>query len=160
MGRNKFFEHSYLFRERHNQLQEAGQPSLLNEGPKLLKAEAVRRGAAGSQSAIFQDNDRRWKKWDTEKDGRNKANKYGANICCIYLPLGNRANETEMAIAGAWMNQAMRDVTDGKKPGEEQQDSEQTRECGICDPLRANRFSSFLQAEAIKHEACPRASVK
>jgi len=29
MGRNKFFEHSFLFRERHNQPQQAGEPRLL-----------------------------------------------------------------------------------------------------------------------------------
>jgi len=108
----------------------------------------------------LQDNDRRSKKWDTEKYRRNKANKYGADICCIYLPLGNRANETEMAIAGAWMNQAMRNVADGKKPGEEQEDREQACKCGIYDPLRANRFSSFLQARPINHEAHPSASSK
>jgi len=58
------------------------------------------------------------------------------------------------------MNQAMRNMADGKQSGEEEQNSEQTCEGGISGPLRTNRFSSFLQAEAVKHEACLRASQK
>jgi len=58
------------------------------------------------------------------------------------------------------MHQAMSGMADGKQTGEEQQDSEQTCECGICNPLRANRFSPFLQALPIKHVAAPNASLK
>jgi hypothetical protein len=58
------------------------------------------------------------------------------------------------------MQRLMRQMTDGKQTGEEQKDSEQTCERGICDPLRVNRFSSFLQADGIKHEAYPNASQK
>jgi len=63
-----------------------------------------------------------------------------------------------VTITGTLMHRPMRQVTDGKQAREEQKDSEQTCERGICDPLRVNRFSSFLQAQPIKHEACLKAS--
>ena len=54
----------------------------------------------------------------------------------------------------------MSGMADRKQTGEEQQDSEQTCECGICHPLRANRFSSFLQALPVKHDTTRGASPK
>ena len=113
-----------------------------------------------SQSAIFRDSDRKSKKRNTEENRRNKADKNRSHVCSIYLPLGNGANETEMAIVGTWMHQAMRGMTGGKQTGEEQQDGEQTCEGGICYPLRANRFSPFLQAQSINHVTTPSASPK
>jgi hypothetical protein len=51
-------------------------------------------------------------------------------------------------------------MVDSKQAGEKQQDGEQTCECGICNPTRANRFSSFLQATSVKHVAPRSASAK
>jgi len=51
-------------------------------------------------------------------------------------------------------------MADSKQAGEKQQDGEQTCECGICNPIRANRFSSFLQATSVKHVAARSASAK
>jgi len=65
-----------------------------------------------------------------------------------------------VAVTGAWMHQPMRGVIDGKQPGEKQQHGEQTGECGICYPLRANRFSPFMQALPINHVTTPSASSK
>jgi hypothetical protein len=71
MAWNKFFEHSYLFRERRNQHNKLV-TKVLNEGPKLLKVEAARRSATGSQSAIFANTGGRSKEGNTEKNCRNK----------------------------------------------------------------------------------------
>jgi len=65
-----------------------------------------------------------------------------------------------MAVAGAGMRPTMRGMADGKQTREEQQDREQTYECGICNPLRANPFRPFLQAQQINHVTAPSASPK
>jgi hypothetical protein len=94
----------------------------------------------------LRENHRRPNEGNTEKNRRNKTDKDRAHVRRVHLPLGNGTNETEVALAATGMRPTMRRVADGKQPGEEQQDREQTRECGVCDPLRVNRFSSFLQA--------------
>jgi len=90
------------------------------DGPKLPKAEAARRSTAWSQPAIFRENDRRSKNWNTEKNRCNKTDKDWPNFRRVHLPLGNGTNETEVAIAGARMHYPMRGVTDGKQPGKKQ----------------------------------------
>jgi len=65
-----------------------------------------------------------------------------------------------MTISRARMCQPMSSMADSKQAGEKQQDGEQTCECGICNPIRANRFSSFLQATSVKHVAARSASAK
>jgi hypothetical protein len=128
--------------------------------PKLLKAEAARWSTTGSQPAVLRDGHRKSKNWDTEKNRRNKADKHRAHVCRIYLSLGNGANKTEVTIAGTWMHQTMGSVTDGKETREEQQDGEQTCKRGMNSPLSDDRFSSFLQAVPINHDATQSASPK
>jgi hypothetical protein len=117
-------------------------------------------GATGGQAPIFRESHGISKQRDREKDSGNKTDKDRANICGSYLPLDNRTYETEVGLAGTGMYQPMGGVTDGQQAGEEQQNSEQTCERGIGHPIRANRFSSFLQALLINHDAVWCASLK
>jgi hypothetical protein len=108
----------------------------------------------------LRQSDSKSEEWNTEENRRNETDKYRADLCRIDLPLGNGANKTEVTIAGPRMHQAMSGVADGKESREEQQDGEQTCECGNCDPLRANTFSSFLQGQPINNVTAPSASPK